>query len=408
MTRNDGIERWQLRWRERCADGTLRERKKVIGTVQELPETSKKLQDKLAGLRLMINADGPTALTSVTMAALVEHYKRHELEARGDESKAYSTRNRLKYILDKWVLPYWGKSDLTAIKTVAIEKWLKTLTTDKGKITKLLANGTRAKIRNTMSALFNHAIRWEFAMRNPITGPVRGSGVRQSAKREHIPDVLEVAEMQQLIAALQLRERVLVFLDMVTGLRRGELAGLKWEDIDFQKQHLNVTRSFVDRHEGKCKTETSRKPVPMDEAVMNDLLEWYQQTPFKKSSDWVFATTSNRAGMKRGQQPIWLSTVMRYHIQPVVRKLGIQKKISWHTFRHTYSTILKGNGEDVKVVQELLRHASARITLDVYSQALSPQKRAAQSKVVNMIRATNHTECTFSVPCSEGQPVVTA
>ena len=77
---------------------------------------------------------------------------------------------------------------------------------------------------------------------------------------------------------------------------------------------------------------------------------------------------------------------MRYHIQPVARKLGIDKHVSWHTFRHTYSTLLKANGEDVKVVQELLRHASARITLDIYSQALSPQKRAAQSRVVSMIR----------------------
>jgi site-specific recombinase XerD len=77
---------------------------------------------------------------------------------------------------------------------------------------------------------------------------------------------------------------------------------------------------------------------------------------------------------------------MRYHIQPVARKLGIDKHVSWHTFRHTYSTLLKANGEDVKVVQELLRHASARITLDIYSQALSPQKWAAQSKVVSMIR----------------------
>jgi integrase len=406
--RNDGIERWQLRWRERCADGTLRERKKIIGTVQELPENSKKLQDKLAALRLTINTEGPTALTSITMGTLVEHYKDHELAAKGDEGKAYSTRNRLKYSLNKWILPYWGKYDLTAIKTVAIEQWLKTLTTSKGKITKPLANGTKAKIRNTMSALFNHAIRWEFSTRNPVTGPVRGSGVRQSAKRERIPDVLEIAEMQQLVAALQLRERVLVFLDMVTGLRRGELAGLKWEDVDFQKLHLNVTRSFVDRHEGKCKTEASRKPVPMDEAVMRDLLEWHKQTQFKKPSDWVFATNSNRAGMKRGQQPLWLSSVMRYHIQPVAKRLGIQKHVSWHTFRHTYSTILKANGEDVKVVQELLRHASARITLDVYSQALSPQKRAAQSKVVSMIRAKNDAECTFSVPRSEGEIAVTA
>ena len=408
MTRNDGIERWQLRWRERCMDGTLRERKKIIGTVQELPENSKKLQDKLAGLRLMINTEAPTALTSITMAALVEHYKNHELAANGEEDKAHSTRNRLKYCLNKWILPYWGKYDLAAIKTVAIERWLKTLTTVKEKISKPLANGTKAKIRNTMSALYNHAIRWEFSTRNPVTGPVRGSGVRQSAKRERLPDVLEIAEMRRLIAALQLRERVLVFLDMVTGLRRGELAGLKWEDIDFQKLHLNVTRSFVDRHEGKCKTEASRKPVPMDESVMRDLLEWHQETPFKKPSDWVFATNSNRAGMKRGQQPLWLSSVMRYHIQPIARKLGIQKRVSWHTFRHTYSTLLKANGEDVKAVQELLRHASARITLDIYSQALSPQKRAAQSKVVSMIRATNNAECTFSVPRSEGQIAVTA
>jgi len=67
-------------------------------------------------------------------------------------------------------------------------------------------------------------------------------------------------------------------------------------------------------------------------------------------------------------------------------RLGILKQLSWHTFRHTFSTLLKANGEDVKVVQELLRHASAKITLDTYSQALNPQKRTAQSKVVRMIR----------------------
>jgi integrase len=68
------------------------------------------------------------------------------------------------------------------------------------------------------------------------------------------------------------------------------------------------------------------------------------------------------------------------------RKLGIQKRIGWHTFRRTYSSILKDNGEDVKVVQELLRHASTKVTLDVYAQALTPATRAAQRKVVLMIR----------------------
>jgi len=52
--------------------------------------------------------------------------------------------------------------------------------------------------------------------------------------------------------------------------------------------------------------------------------------------------------------------------------------VGWHTFRHTYSTLLRANGEDVKVVQELLRHANSKITMDVYTQALSPAKRKAQ------------------------------
>jgi integrase len=58
---------------------------------------------------------------------------------------------------------------------------------------------------------------------------------------------------------------------------------------------------------------------------------------------------------------------------------------SWHTFRHSFGTLLKANGEDVKTVQELLRHANSRITLDVYTQAVSSNKRAAQSKVVKMM-----------------------
>jgi integrase len=83
---------------------------------------------------------------------------------------------------------------------------------------------------------------------------------------------------------------------------------------------------------------------------------------------------------------------MRYYIQPKTLELGITKRVSWHTFRHTFSTLLKGNGEDVKVVQELLRHASAKMTLDTYSQALTPAKRVALS----MIRPKS--TCTVDVP----------
>jgi integrase len=401
IARKDGVERWQFRWFSKGADGISRERKKTIGPVKDYPENSKKLQDLLAGLRLNINTDGPTELTSITMTEAVEHYKLHELADCGRDGKAYSTRSRKTQVLNRWVLPHWGKLELRAIKTVAVEEWLRTLVTDRSGETKPLAGGTKEKIRDAMSSVFNHAIRWDFTDRNPITGPVKGSGVRVSAKRERTPDILEVQEMQLLLTALGIREKAMVFLDMPTGLRRGELAGLKWEDFDFKELYVSVTRSLVDQHIGAVKTEASRKLMPIDEYVAQDLLAWYELTPYKKPSDYVWATDANRAGAKRGKQPVWLSTVMRDHIQPVARELGINKKLSWHTFRHTFSSILKANGEDVKVVQELLRHATSRMTLDTYTQALSPDKRAAQSKVVGMIRPKP--TCTVVVPRVSGE-----
>lgn len=87
----------------------------------------------------------------------------------------------------------------------------------------------------------------------------------------------------------------------------------------------------------------------------------------------------------QGKQPYWPDNLMKRYIKPVAREAGIHKNIGWHTFRHSFGMLLKANGEDVKTVQELLRHANSRITLDVYTQAVNSHKRAAQSKVVRMM-----------------------
>jgi integrase len=391
---------WVFRWKQTLPDGTRAPRQKVIGTAERYKDKAA-AERAAGGLRLMANADGPNQLKVVTMDALIQHYRTTELIDNGEEGKSYSTRDRYGSYLNRWLLPRWGGYRLGDIKTVAVEEWLRTLkpkprkprkpevtakATMKTKALKPLAPATKAKIRNMMSALFNHAIRWEFTDRNPITGPVPGSGVRQSSKRERIPDVLEVAEMRALLGELALRERVLVFLAMATGLRRGELAGLKWKDMDFANLLLHVERSVVNNVSGRCKTEASKKPVPVDEFLAQDLLEWYRHAPCAQPEDWIFASTSNRAGRKRGVNPVGLASVMRYHIRAAARRVGITKRLSWHTFRHTFSTLLKANGEDVKVVQELLRHSSIRITMDVYTQAMAPAKRVAQSKVVSMFR----------------------
>lgn len=87
----------------------------------------------------------------------------------------------------------------------------------------------------------------------------------------------------------------------------------------------------------------------------------------------------------RGKQPSWPDNLMKRYITQVARASGIFKNIGWHTFRHTFGTLLKANGEDVKTVQDLLRHANSRITLDVYVQAVHATKRDAQSELVRMM-----------------------
>jgi len=87
----------------------------------------------------------------------------------------------------------------------------------------------------------------------------------------------------------------------------------------------------------------------------------------------------------KGKQPLWPSSAMSKHIRPAAKRAGIQKHVRWHVFRHSFATLLKANGEDVKTVQESLRHADSKITLDTYTQGLMPVKRAAQQKVFEMI-----------------------
>ena len=389
VKRKDGIERWQFRWQQRSPDGRLRERKITFGAVKDFPERSKALEEKLAALRFDINADGPTKLNSITMAETIQHYVERELAEDGRRG-AHSTRRCKKLVLKRWVLPRWGSHLLKDIKTVAVENWLDSLTTERFKKklgqAKPLAGGTKEKIRDAMSHVFNHAIRWEFTDRNPIIGIVKGAGVRVSAKRETEPDILDVAELQALLGAVGVRERAMLSLAMHSGLRRGELAGLKWGDFDFTSLTVAVIRSVVNQQVGDCKTEVSRKLMPLDRYVAEDVLAWYRQAPYRAADDWIWASDARRAGDKRGRQPLWLSAVMRHHIQPLAKQLGIPKQIGWHTFRRTFATLLKANGEDVKVVQELLRHSTIRMSMDVYAQALGPDKRQAQSKVVMMTR----------------------
>jgi integrase len=322
----------------------------------------------LDGLDLNINVDlSEGARPPGRFSELVEHYLRTEL-AIDNERKAYSTKQCYREYLTNWIVPRWGGYSLKRIEdgaAVFVEEWLATIQRSRG---------TKAKIRNVMSAICSHAVRYGWMKSNPIRA------VRQSAKREHVPTPLTALELQALFAELGPRDRTLVLLDAPTGMRRGELLALQWCDIDFQKLTLNIRKSIWQQHLGSVKTEESEKTMPLDEEMISDLLRWRAETPYAQDSDWIFASPR-----MLGRQPLWPEALMRNYIAPAARRAGIFKHITWHVFRHTFSTLLAENDEDVKTVQSLMRHANSNITMDIYTHAVSSKKRRAQSRVVEMI-----------------------
>jgi len=213
-----------------------------------------------------------------------------------------------------------------------------------------------------------------------VDGEESNHSVRQSAKRQSVPDVLTPEELAALLSKVPEPLRTAVELDAFTGLRRGELIGLQWEDVDFENLSIHVRRSVVMMVQGLPKTKASAKDVPLDAALAESLLKLKLSSPYKDLKDWVFASPR-----RKGKQPYWPDALWKRYGREAVKKAGITKRVGFHTFRHTYTTLLTQNGEDVKVVQELLRHANSRITLDLYAQAGMAKKRLAQSKLVRQV-----------------------
>ena len=204
--RKRGSAVWVYRWWEKDINGKPVRRKLQIGSLGQYP-TESVAQAGADALRLTINnPSNRRNLRQTTVNILWEHYCREELPL-----KEMSTQDAYSFYAKNWILPRWGTVLLEEIKTVEVERWLRAAE---------VADGTRAKIKCVLSALFSHAVRWEFCGHNPISsgipvgsGGKRGpsTGVRVSAKRQEAPLVLSSEQVKLGLTKLGFRDQLLVF-----------------------------------------------------------------------------------------------------------------------------------------------------------------------------------------------------
>ena len=324
----------------------------VIGSVKQYP-TETAAWKAVSTLRLDVyhHTSRPEGLPE-TFEQLVEHYRLIELDLEKEsERKVVQTKQTYAVYLKARIVPRWGNYRLREIKAVAVERWLGSIDD--------LANGTKAKITRIMSEVFQHAILYGWLKDGPPH--LRRPPEHQAEAGHGTSGSNRVPCAHVGVAAYDARHWHRGG-DYRTAHQRSpgpEVDGHRLEDIAVGNYPVGRGRHCS----GKSKTETSRGPVPIDELTTAGLLAWRRETCYAEPEDWVFA--SERV---HGKMPPWADTLLDRFLQPAAKWAVITKWVGFHTFRHTYSTLLKANGEDVKVVQELMRHANISTTMNIYTE----------------------------------------
>ena len=281
-----------------------------------------------------------------------------------------STAAYYKNYIDQHIKPRIGDIKLTALTTLQIQKFYNE-TKAHGRVQRYenmddlsLSNKTIRGLHTMLRQCLEQAVTERLIPYNPANGcrlPKKEKKKMQIIPPEKIRDYLKAAEEWGVLP--------MFYLELSTGLRRGELVALLWSDLNLQTKTLTVSKS-VSRGKGELvvtepKTENSVREIYLSDEAIRLLVENRKNHPF---SPYLFP--SPKTGGMYGPD-----CVGRIH-KKLLEKAGIEEHVRFHDLRHTFSTLAIQSGIDPKTVAEILGHASAEFSLDVYTRHNRHEKRS--------------------------------
>jgi integrase len=368
---------FEYRYNRIRADGKRVPANFVVGTVAEL-KTEAGAWAKVRKMNFDPNSPVNPTAKPITFGELAKDYIRVELaidQSNAPIPKAHSTIQTYRRYINRHILPRWETVRASEMEPIAIQQWLGELRKDSE-----LSNPTLVKARNVMLAIFKHGQRYGLLPRTQEANPM--IFVRQSSSSDYEPVVLTLSQCVEILANLAGMYRVLVLADAATGLRVSEILALRWSDIDWASSYIRVTRAYVYGKFGPPKSRASKKPVPLHPLLAEALKAWRNETSYASDEDLVFPSLR-----LKGKKPPRANMLVADHLQPAARKGGIPHPVGFHTLRRTLASALVANGSDIRLVQELLRHSNATITLDAYTRSTTPAKIEAQGWVMQQLLA---------------------
>ena len=367
----DGLVRKRSdgRWEGRIVAGHKEDGKPIFRSV--FAKTQKELMDKLHD---QIELHRDVELTEgydLTLSQWMDKWL--------DEYKAYtireSTMEGYRSLNTNYIKPYLGDKKLSAITTADVQKLYKWLKTN-GRINEhyekgdALADSSVRSIHMLLHQALDEAVRQQLIVKNPTDGTV-------IPKANHAPkQVLTETQLEKFMNVVR-ADPVwwdFFYTELTTGLRKGEICGLKWMDFDETAGRLHIRRSVSKRagggvKVGETKTTTGNRSIQLPPSTVEIL----RSRKKKSFSDWIFHNpTMPELPLSPETAYNRMKTLLRYAGLPLIR---------FHDLRHTFATHALSGGVDAKTLSSILGHTNPSFTLDIYTHVTTDMQRKASGIV---------------------------
>lgn len=364
IVKGKGQKMWVARWRETVLqpDNTLSKvlRSKVLGPVSQISKSE--ARSLLANCLRSRNQNQKRPLTTLTF----EQFTREKWEPLALTTIKPSTARYYRFQLHRYLLPTFGPMRLRDLDNESLQAFLA------GKKQRGYSSSTLHGLRTTLSKILQQAVEWKYLEENAA----RGLRIGERVPKKN-PHFLQPHEAQHLIGSLPEPCKTVALVALLTGLRIGEVAALRWQRVDFLRGILQVRETYSEEdHFGTPKTRSSIRDVPLSEPVRAALLAHRGRYFNSGPNDLVFTSKANT--------PISPKNLANRILRPTCVRIGL-RPIGWHVLRHTHATWLSESGATIRIAQDILGQSDLETTLRVYTHAVPDSKKHAVASVAALL-----------------------
>jgi integrase len=352
--------KWIGRYREDviAEDGSRRRRERsvVLGPVRDV--SKRQAQRKLFEHLAAINQGTHKPEVMITF----ERYVLERFEPNILPTIRFSTRRLYRSMSRKHLLPFFGRMRLSEVGTADVQMFLT-------EISKRVAPRTVLSLRNRLSKIFSVAVLWGYVQSNPVKG-VQVPELTDARKRV----ALTPQQFRALSRELSEPYRTMALVAVLSGMRSGEIFGLRWRYVDFEERSILVAETVYQGRPSLPKTRASNRKVFIGDLALEALSRL--KSLGGRPDEFVFCTSK--------ATPFNPNNVRNRVLIPACQRAGVPL-VGWHDMRRTFATWSNPTGESLKALQTQLGHTNPRLVLDVYTQPMPEAQRQLAAKVEGVL-----------------------